>query len=308
MIDRAERPLRFPAWCASIALHGTLLLGFAWFFGSREPEGAAESSFREVGVVLRQEPVELLDSTTETSESPAEPTESPTTDLSSALPEAPSASPFAELMAELTAEGPAPGEEGVDGGGQGQGRPALPIGQARVSVFGVEGTGSRFVYAFDRSISMRGPPLRAAKSQLVASLDSLEATHQFQILFFNHRVSAFDLTGGQQRIAFATEQTKQLARGFVTGVTADGSTDRYGALSRALRLRPDVIFFLTDVDSPMTHDEMQKIARLNEWAGASICTIEFGSGPNRGERNFLVQLAEQTGGQYGYVDTLRLAR
>ena len=34
---------------------------------------------------------------------------------------------------------------------------------AQVSVFGVEGKGNKFVYVFDRSASMEGPPLAAAK-------------------------------------------------------------------------------------------------------------------------------------------------
>jgi Mg-chelatase subunit ChlD len=44
------------------------------------------------------------------------------------------------------------------------------------------------------------------------------------------------------------------------------------------------------------------IARLNRRARATICTIQFGRGPRQRE-NFLVDLANQTGGQYVYIDT-----
>lgn len=301
----AETRSRLPSWAASLLLHALLLTTVAWAFSSRAPRGAAADNTREVGIVLRQQSRDALMLDAElTTPLDAQPTEAPDPlDLSHAAPAAPAESPFADLVDELTAEGPAPSEaigaEGVaDGPG---GRPTLPIGQTRTEVFGVEGVGSRFVYAFDRSISMRGAPLAAAKRELAASLAPLEPTHQFHILFFNHRIAPFDL--GRRGDHFATEEIKRLAADFIRGVTADGSTDREGVLSRALRLGPDVVFFLTDSDSPMTETELAKVARLNDRVGATICTIEFGVGPSRGERNFLVRLAETTGGQYGYVDT-----
>ena len=309
--SRQERPARLPSWAASCVAHGVLLVAVVWLLRPAPPEGASDAPLREVGIVLRQTPREnaMLQEIAPL-ENEAPPTErAETADLSPALLEATTSSPFAALLEEATAEGPAVGEPSEStGDGPSGGRPNLPIGQARVAVFGVEGVGSRFVYAFDRSISMRGAPLGAAKRQLVESLTSLESTHQFQILFFNHRVSAFDLTGGQRRIAFGTDENKRLAEDFVSGVTADGNTDRFGALSHALKLRPDVVFFLTDADSPMSPVELQRIATANERYGATICTIEFGVGPQRRERNFLMDLADQTGGQHGYVDISRLSR
>jgi Mg-chelatase subunit ChlD len=73
---------------------------------------------------------------------------------------------------------------------------------------------------------------------------------------------------------------------------------------RAIGMRPDVIFFLTDADDPMSASELAEIARLNRRARATICTIHFGRGPRQRE-NFLVDLANQSGGQYVYVDTTK---
>lgn len=174
---------------------------------------------------------------------------------------------------------------------------------ATVSVFGVKGTGHRFVYAFDRSASMEGAPLRAAKYQLIYSLESLDSIHQFQILFFHHRLSLFDITGGQQRIAFADDRNKRLAAEYCESISASGGTDREAALSKALDFQPDVIFFLTDADDPMSHNEVRKIVELSERRGTSINVIEFGTGPNPESENFLTQIARETGGQYGYIDT-----
>ena len=101
---------------------------------------------------------------------------------------------------------------------------------------------------------------------------------------------------------------KAAAARFVGGITADGGTDRFAALSRAIKLRPDVIFFLTDAADPMPASELAALARQNRRAGAVINTIEFGRGAGRRQTNFLVRLAGQSGGQYGYVDTTTLGQ
>ena len=191
--------------------------------------------------------------------------------------------------------------------GAGGGWPRLSGGKARVQIFGVEGTGTRFVYLFDRSVSMEGTPLAVAKRQLIQSLDSLDSIHQFQIIFFNHRMSILDSTDQQQRIAYATDRNKSLAEAFIGTISADGGTDRYAAIRQAIRLRPDAIFFLTDADDPMPAAEIAKVLFDNRRVGAAIHTIEFGRGVEQGRYNFLVQLAEQSGGQYGYVNTRLLS-
>jgi len=179
---------------------------------------------------------------------------------------------------------------------------------AKISVFGVEGTGNKFVYLFDRSSSMEGAPLAAAKQQLLRSLEGLQDTHQFHIVFFNHRLQSSGVKGGSQRIAFATQRNKQLASRFVSGVKADGGTERFAALKHALALRPDVIFFLSDADDPMSNKEMHELARINERVGAQICVIEFGRGDTEPQDNFLRTIANESGGQYGYVNAAKLGK
>jgi hypothetical protein len=192
----------------------------------------------------------------------------------------------------------------------GIGRSGTPggTGYATTSVFGVEGKGNKFVYLFDRSASMEGAPLSAAKKQLLQSLKALESVHQFQIIFFNSRTQVFDATIGGRRVAFASDRNKQLAANFVGGITADGGTDRMVALREAIGFAPNVIFFLSDADDPMSAGELAEIAKLNERVQAAICVIEFGRGPAPGKDNFLMQLARQSGGKYGYVDTTKLVR
>ena len=49
---------------------------------------------------------------------------------------------------------------------------------------------------------------------------------------------------------FGNEQNKNLARRFVGSITASGATRHLEALELALRLGPDVIFFLSDGEIP----------------------------------------------------------
>jgi hypothetical protein len=191
------------------------------------------------------------------------------------------------------------------GGGRGA---AGGSGDARVSVFGVQGSGSKFVYLFDRSSSMDGPPLAAAKKQLIESVSSLKSAHRFHIIFFNTRTQAFEVEGEGRRVAFATDRNKKLAANFVGGITADGGTDRLAALHEAIGLSADVIFFLTDADDPMTPSELGEVGRANGRAGAAICVIEFGRRQSPLPNNFLAELARQSGGQYGYVNTTTLEK
>lgn len=179
---------------------------------------------------------------------------------------------------------------------------------ARARVFGVEGTGNKFVYLFDRSASMEGPPLAAAKKQLLESLQPLEETQQFDIIFFNHRLQVFNSSTNSRRSAFGTERNKKLAMTFVGTVKADGGTDRMAALKHALALRPNVIFFLSDADRPMLAKELDEIAEINARVGAQICTIEFGHGSTPAGASSLATLAKSNSGQYVYVDTDKLAK
>jgi hypothetical protein len=140
------------------------------------------------------------------------------------------------------------------------------------------------------------------------SMRSLESVHQFHIIFFNTRSHAFDLSGGGRRIAFATDRNKQLAANFVGGVTADGGTDRMNALREAIAFTPDVIFFLTDADDPMSASELAEIVRINRRSQAAICVIEFGRKATPTPQNFLMQIASESAGKYGYIDTTKLPK
>jgi len=306
----------------SLVFHVLAVFLLAWLIRPT-PSGSGESPGRGVGIVLKnyQEQSDYFDGETEGEQ--ATDTVTATSEPSEALATLPSKEQAAfDTSSVLPAQMPVIGagalEQGSVGGagemtaGASQPRSATG-GKAQVNIYDVQGEGQKFVFVFDRSESMTGAPLASAKAQLLSSLEGLESTHQFQVVFFNHEYRIFDLSGGQKRMPFATDRTKGLAARFIQGITASGGTRRYEALSAGLSMRPDVLFFLTDVSDiagnldTMTPGELDRIRRKNRGV-TTIHTIHFGAGPLRRRNNFLMQLAAQNSGEYAYVDTSKLVR
>ncbi|MEJ5343017.1 MAG: VWA domain-containing protein [Thermogutta sp.] len=207
-----------------------------------------------------------------------------------------------------TGAGQAGGEGGLFAGGGGFGRQPGPPGTA--SLFGIRSPGYKFVYVFDRSGSMGGSgrtALSFAKRELVASIQSLDKTQQFEIIFYNERPTLFNPSGQPGRLAFATDENKARAIRFIQSITAGGGTQHDAALLAAIQLRPDVIFFLTDADEPRLSEA--KLAQIHRWAnGIVIHAVEFGTGPEGTSDNFLKRIARQNGGQYVYIDITQAIR
>jgi hypothetical protein len=182
-----------------------------------------------------------------------------------------------------------------------------PEGRARTSMFGVSGVGFTFVYVLDRSASMGGSgqlALKAVKAELERSLRHLDTVHQFQIIFYNEKPAVFNPSGTPGRLAFANRANKDRAVRFVDSIVAEGNTRHDEALKLAIKLRPDVIFFLTDGDDPkLSQSQLDQIQRMA--TGITLNTIEFGPGPKPEEKSFLATLAEASGGRYVYVDLSR---
>jgi len=183
------------------------------------------------------------------------------------------------------------------------------IGQEAVRFGGLVGTGSRFVYVVDRSGSMNSNRLmQSAKAELEASLTSLNEQQQFQIIFYNDDALIFNPTGAAPKMLQATEANLESALEFVRQTPAIGGTVHMAALEPALRLGPDVIFFLTDADDRLRPAEYNKINRLNT-TNASIHVLVFGvtAQPTADNLSFK-RLADETRGQFVFKSTTALGR
>ena len=323
--DRAERPTagelrpELPSWLMSLILHLLifLLLGLTLRMAPRQ--GTATERTAEVGIALKfqEGDREYYQTGADAGGEQAAATDSGQSgpELADLLSEKPPVDPSGALPTGIEVIGPA----ALDGGGvasaggmtEGPGKRAGSGsigGPGRTTLFGIEAEAWKFVYVFDRSDSMNsfgGKPLKAARAQLLASLDSLDSVHQFQVIFYNERPEIFNPSGRQSKLAFANEQNKRNADKFIRGVTAIGRTNHVDALKLALALGPDVIFFLTDAGQPqLSAPQLHEIHRRA--AGTVIHTIEFGIGQQDDPNNFLVKLARENGGQHVYQDISKL--
>jgi hypothetical protein len=325
----------WPAWLTSTVVHAALFVALGLTL-ERLPKFAGNPTADATVVSLTSAESESLGSleepaggATSTGESQAAESQPPPESIATAVaaiptPELSSATAdeagrgddlFAEPAGLVPSEAIGDGTGTATGSGTGAGsgrggRPSLQavLGKTTTTVFGLRAEGQKFVYVFDRSASMSlhdGAPLAAAKAQLLSSLRDLNRINLFQIIFYNDRVTLFDNSG---RLIFGADDQKRLAENFVRSISADGATQHEDALTAALRMGPDVIFFLTDADHPQLSDaQLAKLERLNS-GSAQIHTIEFGYGPSYGPQNFLQKLAVLNGGQYAYVDVTQLLK
>lgn len=198
--------------------------------------------------------------------------------------------------------GAATGELGLGGGGSQLGNSKSPA-SGKVPFFGIEGSGSRFIYLMDRSYSMmgfEGKPLRRAKDEVINSIKSLGTSNQFQVIFYNDHPHPFG--GSNPKLLYGEDRDKELAIRFVRDVTGIGGTNHVDALMAALAMNPDVIFFLTDADDNPGTQKLNRIADRADKAGTTIHCIQFGTGPASFQSGWITQLAERTGGKFRYVD------
>jgi hypothetical protein len=184
---------------------------------------------------------------------------------------------------------------------------AADSSKGAVSLFGLSGTGSRFVYVVDRSDSMNGfggRPWRAAKAELTQSLQSLTETQFFQLVFYNEQPRPYrgaTAGGGPVQMLQGERAVLNHAQRYVSNAEAFGGTNHFDALRLALRMTPDIIFFLTDGHIPsLSARELTEIRRLAERTGITIHAIEFGTEPAPHPHTFVRQLAAENRGQYRY--------
>lgn len=182
------------------------------------------------------------------------------------------------------------------------------------SLFGVTGIGSRIVYVIDRSDSMNGDggrPLLAAKNELIRSLDALKQSQFFQFVLYNEEPRPYrgaDSAGNAVQMIQAEKPAIKRAQAYIESIAAFGGTNHADALRIALRMRPDVIFFLTDGLLPSLSDrELSDIARIADSDGTTIHGIEFGTQPTPDPSSFVPRLAAASRGQYRYFDVTRFS-
>ncbi len=310
---------RFPAWLGSCLFHLVLFTAIG-SLARRENLGTGGQIDRPIGIAM----VERLPDRTLYTPASTPDREIATPDQAAEVSASASAAAIAPattsppvdldgMLAEMIAgDLPSVGSndvQGAFGSGVGNSPQGSKLGLANKAttamVFSVSGSGSRFVYVFDRSDSMNGfggRPLRAAKNELKRSIRSLTEGQQFQIVFYNDEAKAFVPAGSPLRLLVGEKSMIQRAVGYIDAIKAFGGTEHFDALRMALRMGPDVIFFLTDARVPrLSGIQIAEVKRMAERAGTTIHTIEFGTDAFSADDSFLRELAASNRGEYRYI-------
>ena len=133
-----------------------------------------------------------------------------------------------------------------DGNGNGTGDGE---GDGTGGMFGLRPVGKRFVYVLDCSRSMNHPHDSEAKTrfkrmqmELLNSVKTMSAEQEFYFIFFNDYVIRMP----SRNLVPASHDLKVKYLTWMARLQADGNTEPKGALYAAMKLNPDVIYFLTD--------------------------------------------------------------
>ncbi len=168
------------------------------------------------------------------------------------------------------------GAGGGSGGGAGRG-----IGPG-TQFFGARDHAHSFAYVIDCSGSMATRnSLDVAKREMLASINQLPPDAQFAVIFYNLQARMLMDPLGHKGLMAATAPNKARVQSQLSTIAPDGGTDHMAALREALKLTPEVIFFLTDADL-MTNNDVNEI--LAEVGKTRIQAVEFGLGSELGAR------------------------
>ncbi len=176
-----------------------------------------------------------------------------------------------------------------------------------IEFFGSFADERKVYYVVDCSGSMQGVFGRV-REQLIESIAELQPDQYFYIIFFGgDRLFEF----GDGELLRAAEETKSAAYEFIDSIQPAGHTNASAAFERAVQIRDSVadsgsvVYFLTDGFELAAEDELGFSQELSEILtkfapNTRINTIGFW--PQRGDREMLETIAEQSGGEFVLVD------
>lgn len=168
---------------------------------------------------------------------------------------------------------------------------------------GREGDGGevyRVAFVCDASGSMSGMPQTLLVEELKRAIGPLKPVQFFNVIFFQSDEVNAAFPG---RLESANPMHKEQTHQFLDNLVVRGSTNPIPALEAAFRMKPELIFFLTDgrFDQIVKYDDVaETFRRLNSDEKVIVNTIQF---INRDElaEGVLRTIAHENGGEYRFV-------
>jgi uncharacterized protein with von Willebrand factor type A (vWA) domain len=172
-------------------------------------------------------------------------------------------------------------------------QPAAPV----TKFFASGGNAYTIVYLVDRSGSMIDT-IEPLKREIKRSIGELQPMQKFHVIFFS---SGEPVEGPAKELIWATDRNKKQNFDFIDKVEARGQTDPRWAMQRALQLKPDLVYLLTDgVFANDIADKLIEWAKLHKVKVNTIAYVMESGG------SVLRRIAEETGGVYRFVSEEQL--
>ena len=191
------------------------------------------------------------------------------------------------------------GDGNVDTAGDGQGSGDGVGDGSGTSFFGLDAAGQKFVFVVDASGSMRRPfagpgktLLGRVKMELLKCVTQMSPEQEFFIVFFNDHAIPMPA----EELVKATPDAQRRYLYWMARAEAGGNTEPETALSIAMKLQPDVVYFLTD--GAFKYRVIEHVRESNR-KRTTVHTVSFGGDERATE--FMQQIATQNGGTYHYV-------
>jgi hypothetical protein len=168
--------------------------------------------------------------------------------------------------------------------------------------YGIPICAKRIVFVLDTSLSMRGPKIDAAKTELIRVIKELPKEVYFDVIAFDNTVRVW-----RPELVPATEQLKQMAVNVVIEQPLKFKTCSYDALEAAFGLEPEAIYFLSD-GAPFggkIDDPKEIIAAISSWNRVrriSLHSIGIATSESKVLEKFMKGLAEGNWGVFKAVN------
>ena len=167
-------------------------------------------------------------------------------------------------------------------------------GQGKVTFFGKEVQADSVAFVIDASKSMSGTRFQRARTELVNALSKLEPNQRFFVVFYTNETYPMFFPDNTIELIPADQRNLGRVINWIEQSQAQGGTQPQLAVALTLKLKPDVVFFLSDGDIPF---ETQGIVRYHN-DGTAVHTITFGSDIGAG---IMRQIALKNGGEYRFI-------
>lgn len=183
---------------------------------------------------------------------------------------------------------------------------------SKVQFAGLDGGGNHFVYLVDSSNSMK--KFNDARTELLRSIDSLKPDQRFYVVFYDENPKYMRIANPSQEepaSVYATPENKQAFRRWAMAVQQARGQSPPEVLKFAFKLRPDVIFLLSDgeftgqTETVIRENNLQENLFGESGPISIIHTIRYPGVSSTEGRQAEVQMqriAAENGGQYRNVE------